>query len=49
MPLNSNAHLDALDRLLPAPLAEALRPHARIVTRQPGHIITGFGDRTSDL
>ena len=41
--------LDALDRLLPAPLGAALRPHARIVARQPGHIIMGFGDRTSEL
>ena len=46
---NPNSHLDALDRLLPPPLGEALRPHARIISRQPGHIIMGFGDRTSEL
>jgi CRP-like cAMP-binding protein len=49
MSLSPDRRLDALDRLLPAPLAAALRPHARIVSRQPGHIIMGYGDRTSDL
>lgn len=49
MALHPDRQLEALARLLPAPLAEALRPHARIVMRQPGHIIMGFGDRTSDL
>ena len=44
-----NSQLDALDRLLPPPLGAALRPHARIVTRPPGHIIMGFGHRTSEL
>ena len=49
MALNPNAQLEALDRLLPAPLGALLKPHARIVSRQPGHIIMGYGDRTSDL
>lgn len=49
MALNANAYLDALERLLPAPLGEQLKPHARIVARQPGHIIMGHGDRTSDI
>ena len=49
MPTSPDRRLDALDRLLPAPLGAALRPHARIVARQPGHIIMGFGDRTSEL
>ena len=49
MPSNPRNPLDALDRLLPAPLGEALRPHARIVSRQPGHIIMGHGDRTSEI
>src|SRR5215212_3348889 len=48
MASHPDRQLEALDRLLPAPLA-APRPHARIVTRQPGHIIMGYGDRTSDL
>ena len=46
---SATAHLDALDRLLPPPLGEELKPHARIVARQPGHIIMGYGDRTSDV
>lgn len=49
MAAHANAQLDALDRLLPRPLGERLKPHARIVRRQPGHIIMGHGDRTSDL
>lgn len=49
MALNADRHLGALDRLLPHGLGERLRPHARIVARQPGHIIMGYGDRTSDL
>ncbi len=46
---HADARLDALDRLLPPPLGALLRPEARIVARQPGHIIMGHGDRTSDL
>src|SRR5688572_33255201 len=46
---NVSPHLDALDRLLPPPLGAALRPHARIVSRQPGHSMMGYGDRTSEL
>jgi len=44
---NVSPHLDALDRLLPPPLGAALRPHARIVARQPGHIIMGYAPASS--
>lgn len=43
----TDARLLALDRLLPAPLGAALRPHARIVARLPGHIIMGYAPASS--
>ena len=49
MAANANPTLDALDRMLPHPLAERLKPHARILQRQEGHIIMGHGDRTTEL
>ena len=49
-PLNrTTSNLKMLYELLPASVAEALEPHARIVPRQAGHIIIGYGDRTSDV
>ena len=41
--------LDALRKMLPEPLCDALTPHARIVTRQVRQVILGFGDQTSDV
>ena len=47
--MTRDPRLDALDAMLPPPLGERLKPQARIVVRQPGHIIMGHGDRTSDV
>ncbi|WP_129794054.1 Crp/Fnr family transcriptional regulator [Sphingosinicella sp. CPCC 101087] len=46
---NAYPSLDALDSMLPHPLGERLRPHARIVQRPAGHIVMGHGERSSDL
>jgi CRP-like cAMP-binding protein len=41
--------LQALYRLLPAPLGEQLEPYARLVTLRPGQIVIGHQDRTTDV
>jgi len=45
----ATANLKLLYDLVPATVAAALEPEARIVQRQAGQIIIGYGDRTSDV
>jgi CRP/FNR family cyclic AMP-dependent transcriptional regulator len=45
----SSAHVKLLQSLLPGPLGQALSPHCRVVTRQSGYVLVGYGDRGSDV
>ncbi|MDE8651107.1 Crp/Fnr family transcriptional regulator [Novosphingobium album (ex Liu et al. 2023)] len=47
--MSGSARLDALLGLLPAPIGEALLPHARLATLRSGQIVMGHQDATNEV